>query len=393
MTYTISERMKTLQPSAIREILKATADPSVISFAAGNPAPEAFPVEAVQQISAKMLAENPIGALQYSISEGYAPLRQSAQNFACRSEALMRENDRLLVVSGAQQGIELAAKCLCNEGDTVLCEQPSFIGALNTFRSYRLNLVGLPLEEDGMSIAALEEALKTHKNIRLLYTIPNFQNPTGLTTSAEKRRKIYELAARYGVLILEDDPYGCLRFSGQPVPSIKSLDTEGIVLYCGSFSKLFAPALRVAYLIAPEELFAKLVVAKQCSDVHTNMWGQLLCHELLQGLDMQAYIAGLQEIYRRKCNLMLEQLEKHLAGHVAWTKPEGGLFVWCTLPPQADMTDFCRQAVAKGVAVVPGVAFNVDTAVGSQCFRLNFSTPTDEQIIRGVALLGGLFAN
>ena len=388
MNYTFSDRMNSLQPSAIREILKFTADPKVISFAAGNPAPEAFPAKEIAAISAELLEKNPVGALQYSVTEGYGPLRELTAKFACRKETLMRENDQLIMVSGAQQGIELTTKCLCNEGDTIICEDPSFIGSLNTFRSYRQKLVGVPLEADGMNIEALEKALQENPNTRFIYIIPNFQNPTGITTTMEKRRQVYDLAVKYGVMIMEDNPYGDLRFDGQHVPSIKSIDTEGIVVYCGSFSKLISPGMRVGYVIAPAQVVAKLVVAKQCSDVHTNIWSQMVCAGLLETLDMDNYIAGLCKVYQRKAKLMLSQMDQHFSSKLNWTKPQGGLFIWCTLPEGADMLGFCKNSVENRVAVVPGSAFTAIEGAPTQSFRLNYSTPSDEKIIEGIELLG-----
>lgn len=390
MNYTFSQRISTLQPSAIREILKFTADPNVISFAAGNPSSEAFPTKKIAEISAQLMAEAPVDALQYSVTEGYPRLRELAAQYACRSEQQMNEQDSLLVVSGGQQGIELSTKCLCNEGDTIICEDPTFIGALNTFRSYQVNLVGVPLEQDGMNIAALEQALQQNPKTRFIYVIPNFQNPTGITTTLEKRRQIYALAKQYDVMILEDNPYGALRFAGEHVPSIKSMDTDNRVIYCGSFSKLISPGIRVGYVIAHQSIISKLVVAKQVSDVHTNMWGQLICAGLLEQLDLDAYIAGLCEIYRRKSSLMLDAMEQHFSPAVQWTKPQGGLFIWCTLPEGADMMDFCKKAVEQRVAVVPGSAFTAQEGAPSRCFRLNFSTPSDERITEGIAILGKL---
>ena len=393
MNYMFSDRIASLQPSAIREILKATSDPSVIPFAAGNPAEEAFPVKEIAAISADIMAKEPIAALQYSISEGLPSLRESAFAFAQRHEPLNLCNDQCLIMSGAQQGVELSAKTFCNEGDTVICEDPSFIGSLNALRSYKLNLVGVPMESDGIDLAKLEEALRQNPRTKLLYLIPNFQNPSGITTSAAKRRAVYDLAVKYGVLILEDNPYEELRISGVRVPSIKSLDTQGIVLYCGSFSKVLSPGMRVGYIIAPAPAAAKLTVAKQCSDVHTTIWAQMVCDRFLRTVDMDAHVARLQEIYRRKCNLMLGEMDKAFHSSVTYTRPEGGLFIWAALPGGVDMMDFCRKAVSLKVAIVPGTAFTADTAASSQCFRLNFSTPSDEGIVKGVSILGELTHN
>ena len=390
MKYQFSQKIDSLQPSAIREILKATADPSVISFAAGNPAPEAFPVETVQKIAAEILQENPVLALQYSVTEGYTPLRDRLAVHVKERYGIGQDFDQVLVVSGAQQGICLTAHCLVDDGDTIICESPSFIGSLNAFRSFRSQLVGVEMDDDGINIEKLEAALKANPRTKFIYTIPNFQNPTGITMSLEKRKEVYRLALQYGVMILEDNPYGELRIKGEPIPTIKSLDTEGIVIYCGSFSKVLSPGLRVGYVVAPREIVAKLTVAKQCADVHTTILSQLICDKFLAEYDFDAHIKGLQDIYRKKVNLMIGEIDKKFNPAVSHTDPEGGLFLWCTLPEGADMMAFCQAAVENHVAVVPGTAFLTDESEPTRSVRLNYSTPTDEQIVKGIDILGGL---
>lgn len=241
MNYTFAEQVENLKPSAIREILKYSSDPSVIPFSAGNPAPEAFPTEAVREITARIMSEQPIDALQYSLTEGYPALREHLSGYMKKKHNVGRDFDTLLITSGAQQVMGLAVKALCNKGDVVLCEAPSFIGSLNAFRSLGARLVGVPMDEDGINLEALENAMKTEKNIRFLYTIPNFQNPSGITMSLEKRKAVYALPKKYEVLILEDNPYGDLRYEGEYVPAIKSMDEDGLVLYAGSFSKVLSP--------------------------------------------------------------------------------------------------------------------------------------------------------
>ncbi len=390
MQYRFSKKIDSLQPSAIREILKATADPAVISFAAGNPAPEAFPVEAVQKITGEILEENPILALQYSVTEGYQPLRDQLTQMVKERYGIGREFDQVLIVSGAQQGICLSAHCLLDGGDKVISENPSFIGSLNAFRSFRSQLVGVEMGPDGIDIDALEQALKDNPNTKFIYTIPNFQNPTGITMSLEKRKEVYRLALQYGALILEDNPYGELRFAGEDVPTIKSMDTEGIVIYCGSFSKVLSPGLRVGYVVAPKEIIAKLTVAKQSADVHTTILSQLICSRFLKEYDFNAHIAGLRDIYRKKSALMIREMDQNFNPAVTHTTPEGGLFLWCTLPKGSDMLAFCKAAVDQQVAVVPGSAFLTDDHGVSESVRLNFSTPTDEQIVEGIHRLGAL---
>lgn len=388
MNYNFSNRISSLQPSAIREILKATADPAIIPLAAGNPAPDAFPVDEVRAISAEILANRPIDALQYGVSEGYQPLRDTIKSWMKQRENIGMEFDDIIIVSGATQVMDLTTKVLCNEGDTVICEEPSFIGSLNCFRSYNCKLKGVPVESDGMDVDALEQALKTTPNAKFIYTIPNFQNPSGATMSLEKRKRIYALAKEYSVMILEDNPYGDLRVAGEGIPTIKSMDTEGIVIYAGSFSKILSPGLRVAYCIAPKQLLAKMTVGKQAADVHTPCLNQMIVDEWFKHYDVDAHITKIQGIYRKKLNLMCDCIDRELGDFVEYVRPEGGLFIWCKLPKSVDMLEFVKKAVEKKVAVVPGNAFLMDDTDSTQYIRLNFSTPSDENIVKGIKILG-----
>ena len=388
MEYQFSERVKSLKPSAIREILKNSSDPSVIPLSAGNPAPDAFPYDAVRQISQDLLQNTPIDALQYGVTEGYAPLRQHLLGYMQKKHHVGSENDDILITSGAQQVMDLLTKTLLNEGDTVLCEAPSFIGSLNTFRSYRAKLVGIPMEEDGIDTQKLEEALNREKNVKYLYTIPNFQNPSGITMSLEKRKKVYELCRDHNVIVLEDNPYGDLRFAGEDLPSIKSFDTEGVVVYAGSFSKVVSPGMRVGYAIGPKAVLQKMVVCKQGEDVHSNMWAQIVCHRIMTQYDYEAHLRRLREIYRRKSSVLLEAMEQYFKPvGITWSKFEGGLFAWCTLPEGVDMLEFVKAAMERKACVVPGTAFLTDETQPCNAFRINFSTPTDEQLQEGIRIL------
>ena len=393
MEYRFASRMQNLRASAIREILKFTSDPSVISFAAGNPAPEAFPVEPIREITADIMQNNPIGALQYGVSEGYAPLREVILADLKNRLGIGKEFDDVIITSGGEQASELTCKAFCDPGDVILCENPSFIGCLNTFRSYEAKLVGVEVEDDGISVEGLQKSLEDHPEAKFLYVIPNFQNPSGVTMSLEKRKAVYELCAKRSVLIIEDNPYGELRFSGKSLPSIKSMDTEGIVVYCGSFSKVISPGLRVGFLCAPKEIVTKAVIGKQCTDVHTNILAQMICHEFMTKYDYAAHLKKLPEIYRHKSGLMLSEMKKNMNPQITYVEPEGGLFIWCRLPDGVDMMEFCTNAVKNKVALVPGTAFNADEDAPSQCFRMNYSTPTDEQIVEGMRILGGLTKN
>lgn len=391
MNYKFSDKVSGLQASAIREILKFTADPEVISFAAGNPAPEAFPTDEIARISADILKNDPVLALQYSISEGYPPLRNLLKEDLEKKGCFDPDTDDLIITSGAQQANELSCKVLCNEGDTLICESPSFIGSLNAFRSYNVDLKGVEMEKGGIKLDVLEEVLKTSAGQKMIYVIPNFQNPTGDTMTLEKRKGLYELACKYDAVILEDNPYGDLRFAGEHIPSIKSMDTQGRVIYSGTFSKVLAPGLRVGYVSGPKEIIQKIIVCKQVADVHTTIWSQVLCYRFMSECNLDEHFTGLREIYKKKCGLMLENMDKYFSKKVSYSKPEGGLFIWATLPEDSNMMDFCTRAVRDyKIAVVPGTAFMINETDKTNSFRLNFSTPTDEQIVKGIEILGNM---
>ncbi len=388
MNYTFSDRVNTLKPSAIREIFKYAADPEVVSLSAGNPAPDAFPNEAVAEISANLLKENPVLALQYGLTEGYVPLRETLKKYMVEKYGVNMDGNDLIITSGAQQVMDLVTKSLVNEGDVVITEAPSFIGSLNTFRSYNAKLVGVPMDDDGMNMEELEKALKENENIRFIYTIPNFQNPSGITMSLEKRKKMYELAKQYNVLILEDNPYGELRYKGESLPNIKSFDDSGLVIYAGSFSKVISPGMRVGWCMAPSEIIQKMVVCKQGEDVHTNMWSQVVCHEFMTKYDFEGHLEMLRNLYREKLEYTMDLLKENLSDKITYGDVEGGLFIWCTLPEDVDMNKFCLELVQNKVCVVPGNAFLTDEKEISHNFRINFSTPSNQQLKKGIEILG-----
>lgn len=393
MNYSFANRVNDLKGSAIREIFKYANDKEVIFFAAGNPSEESFPKDDIKLITEKIFKENPNLALQYGNSEGYIPLRESIKNVILSKEDIVKENDDIIIMSGAQQGIEISTKVLCNEDDIIVCESPSFVGSLNSFKSYNTKLLGIEIEDDGIDISKLEQSLKTNKKIKMIYLIPNFQNPTGITMSLEKRKKVLELANKYDVLILEDNPYGDLRFEGEHIPSIKSMDKDGRVIYCGSFSKILSPGLRVGYIVADKEFLKKVIVCKQCSDVHTSMLSQLICYDFLNTVNYNEHIKKLREIYKKKANLMMHELNEKIGNKLKYSKVQGGLFLYCTLPNKIDVEEFCKRAVLeKKVAVVSGNAFLPTDDLKSNSFRINYSTPSDEQIVKGVELLSQLLS-
>lgn len=387
MDFTVSDRMSTLKGSAIREMFKAMADPTMISLAGGNPAAELFPNEILADIAADILKNNPVGALQYGISEGNVALREKIIEFVKERENIEISLDEITIVSGGQQAIEITSKILLNEGDSVIVEAPSFVGGLNAFRSYGANLVGVEVESDGMNIEKLKETIKNTPNVKLIYTIPNFQNPSGVTMSVEKRKALYEIARDNGIFIIEDNPYGELTFDGTKLPTIKSMDEAGVVLYSGSFSKILAPGLRLGYLIAPKNFTEKAVLGKQVSDVHTPSLPQLLALEFMNRYDIVELIGKMRELYKKKCNILIEAMKDYLPKEITYTVPGGGLFVWCNAPG-VDTLKLSQECVAEKVLIVPGNNFATDQSLVNNGFRLNFSTMPDDKIVEGVKRLG-----
>ena len=377
-----------MKGSAIREMFKRMADPEIISLAGGNPASELFPSEELSKIAGKILMTSPTRALQYGTTDGVPEMKECAISRAKKVNAV-KPDDEVIIMTGANQGIDLTAKALINKGDKIIVESPSFIGSLNAFRTYEAELVGVKVDDDGMNMEALEEALKNNDNVKMIYTIPTFQNPTGTTMSLQKRQRLIELANQYDVLVLEDNPYGDLRFKGEELPTIKSLDTENRVIYAGSFSKILSPGMRLGYIIAASELVSKIEILKQVNDVHTPVITQLMCVEFMKKYNIDSYIEKNRELYGTKCAVMLEAMEKYFpAGKVKWTVPDGGIFLWCECPELEDITPVVDKALEKKVAIVPGSNFAIDMKAPSNMFRLNYSSATPEKIEEGIKRLG-----
>lgn len=390
MEYTFSKRMQNIRPSAGESILKLMGTPGLIKFSGGNPAGEAFDVADIRAISDELLAEKPGEVLQYSVTEGCAALREQAKAFFNRRDTRVAEGDALVVTSGSAQIMDLLGKVLCDPGDRVLVEGPTFLCAISAFESNGAVVESVPLLEDGVDLEILEQKLARKPTPKIFYCIPDFNNPTGRTTSLAKRQAICKLAARYGVVVLEDNPYGELRFDGEDLPAIKSFDTAGGVVYAGSFSKIIAPGIRVAVMAAPPAIAAQVCKAKLVDDVHTVVWSQLLVAEVLRRKNMDEYIANLRGIYGRKCGVMQAAIEAAFPADVRYTVPQGGMFWWVELPDRIPMEAFVQKALAAGVALVPGSAFCTPDAAPCNAFRMNFSTPEDGEIQRGIALLGAL---
>lgn len=387
MSYKLSNKYANLKPSAVREILKATSQPGMIAFAGGSPAVDAFPCKEVELLSNKILSENPVSALVYGVSEGYEPLRNQVRDWLKRRENVGTDDDTVIITAGGTQVMDIATRILTSEGDTIICEDPSFIGSLNCFRSHGCSLVGVPIDDDGMNMQALEKVIKENPDAKFIYTIPNFQNPGGTTLSLEKRRKMYQLAKENNLVILEDNPYGNLRVDGEDVPAIKSMDTEGIVIYAGSFSKILAPGLRVAYAVVPKKMAGAFTIGKQVSDVHTGVLNQMIVSRWFDEYDVDAHIENIRKIYRHKLSLMCDKLDECCGDFITYVKPQGGLFIWAKLDDKIDMLKYVNSLVEKKVAVVPGTAFMVDDTKPCSYIRLNFSTPSDADIIKGIEIM------
>lgn len=390
MSFIESDRMRSVSGSIIRELFKLTAAPDMISFAGGNPSPDSFPTEEIAAIANDALLHRGVSMLQYGFTEGFPPLRETLKSYYLKKHGFPKETDELITCSGGQQAADLVSKVLLNEGDQVLCEELSFVGVLNTFRAYGAKLVGVRMEPDGMNIEDLEKKIQVSPRAKLIYIIPNFQNPTGFTTSLAKRQAIYALAQRYDLMILEDDPYGELRYEGVFLPPLKSMDTDGRVVYGGSFSKTMAPALRVGFVVAEKALMKRLVVAKQTGDVHTATLTQEICYRYMAEHDFEGHLQDIRRLYAVKCKRMLDNMEQKFSPAVTFNRPQGGLFVTAFLPEGMDAWPFVQEGIARKVACVPGVAFVMDPQVPSNAFRMNFSMPSLEQIDQGTDILGKL---
>lgn len=382
----LADRVTPLKASAIREIFKMLGKPGIISFAGGIPSPELFPTEDWGRLFNEIATNEGSKAFVYGVTEGYAPLTEKVIKINEKNN-VGKDFDRTIITTGAQQAIDLLVKSLVNEGEGVICENPSFIGTLNGIRSYRAVLHGVEMDDEGIRCDLVEEILKNN-NIKLIYTIPTFQNPTGITQSLARRKKLLELAEKYDCYILEDNPYGDLRFSGEAVPTIKSMDDNGRVIYVGSFSKTLAPGLRVGFITGHKDIIDRVIVCKQVNDVHTPLINQMMVNKYIEEFDFDAHIQKGCELYGHKCALMLDCMDKYFPSEVSYTRPEGGIFIWCTMPEYIDSQDVFKESLDKGVAFVPGNTCMVDIEAKSNCFRLNYTTMPDDKIEEGIKILG-----
>ena len=389
MKYTFAARFNNITPSGIRAVLEKAAGPDMINFSPGFPDNDAFPANDIQKISQDVLKEDIYTILQYSRGTTYPPLKKALKAFFNRQEKIFTENDDLMVTSGSGEGLEMAAKVFLNPGESIIVEDPTFVGALNGFISNDAKLLGVPVESDGMNLGLLEETMQSTPAPKLLYLIPTFQNPTCITTSLEKRRAIYDLCLKYNIIILEDNPYGTLRFKGKTIPTLKSIDTEGIVVYCASLSKIISPGIRLGTIIANKEI-DKFNILKGASAGAVTNWSQHVIARFLETVDMDKHLAHLQSVYGKKSTFMVEMMKKTFHPDVKFTTPEGGMFVWFELPKYADARTFLNRATTMHIAIVNEETFAVNRRDKMNGFRLSFTSATMEQIETGIAKLGKL---
>jgi len=392
-----AHRTQRMGSSVIRELLKFTERPDVISFAGGLPAPDVFPVEEFAEACQRVMKNQGAQALQYGTTEGYLPLREMIVRHTA-SFGLEVTPENILITSGSQQALDLLGRILINRGDRILVESPTYLGALQAWNAYGAEYVAVPFDENGMITDALENALRTGP--KFIYVLPNFQNPTGVTLSLERRYKLIELADRFGVPIIEDDPYGQLRYEGEHLPSVTVLDGRyrdncntvyrGNVIYLSTFSKTLAPGIRLAWVVAPPEVIRKLIMAKQAADLNTAVFNQMVAYEVSRGGFLNRHILLIRKVYKERRDVMLASLDAYFPPGVDWTHPEGGLFLWATLPEDIDAAEALKIAVERKVAFVPGESFHPNGG-GKNTLRLNFSFASEENIQKGIYRMAEVF--
>lgn len=392
MTISFSRRMELLKASEIREILKITQRPEVISFAGGLPAEELFPVEELKAVSAKVLAESSHQALQYSTTEGFDPLRKQISARMKRKFAVDVSYENVLVTSGSQQALDFSGKLFLNEGDVVLCESPTYLAAISAFRAYGPKIMGVPTDDHGIIIEELEKILQTTLNVKFIYIIPDFQNPTGRTWSIQRRRQFVNLINQYEIPVVEDNAYGELRFEGTIPPAVKSFDTKELVIFVSTFSKTFCPGMRIGWIAASPRFIEKYVLIKQGADLHTSSISQREISKYIDLYDFDGHIQNIVTVYRERRDAMLEAMTEYFPGQVKFTSPQGGLFTWVELPPQMKAVQLLKRCLEHNVAFVPGDSFFPDRQV-ENTLRLNYSNMPVARIQEGVQRLADIINN
>lgn len=381
-----ASRMEGIKASEIRELLKLTERTEVISFAGGLPAPELFPIEEMKLVAVKVLEEMGVQALQYSATEGFNPLREKIASRMTKA-GMNTTRDHILITSGSQQGLDFAGKVFLNPGDYVVCESPSYLGAINAFKAYQCQFIEVDTDENGMIMEDLERKLASHSNVKMIYVIPDFQNPSGRSWNLERRKQLLQIAKTHNLPIVEDNPYGELRFEGEMLPSIKSMDDEGRVIFLGTFSKTFCPGLRIGWVCAEDEVLQKFIMVKQGADLQSNSMSQRELDMFMNLYDLDEHIEKIKNVYRSRRNVMLEAIKKEFPAEVTCTYPEGGLFTWCTMPEHLNARDLMEVAILRNVAFVPGGSF-FPNGGRENTFRMNYSNMPEEKIIEGVKRIG-----
>jgi 2-aminoadipate transaminase len=389
-TFRFARRVSRIGVSAVREILKVTEQPEIISFAGGLPAPELFPVEIIAQAHSEVFQQNGAAAMQYSTTEGWMPLRKWIANRMQAGGASVDAN-RVLITTGSQQGIDLIAKAFINSGDKVIVENPTYLAALQTFNAYEADFVTVESDADGMRVDTLEETIVIH-DPKLIYIVADFHNPKGTSLSLARRKRLIELSRRYRVPIVEDNPYGELRYRGKHLPSLASMDKEGLVIYLSTFSKTLSPGMRIGWATACEEIFQAMVIGKQSVDLHTSTIEQRAATRALELFDYEAHVARLCSVYGERCSTMIQAIESHFPAETSWTRPEGGLFLWVELPVGLDSAQLLQKALQERVAFVPGAPFFAKDA-RINFARLNFSNSQPEMIEEGIKRLSRVIKN
>jgi 2-aminoadipate transaminase len=379
-----SERAAQLQSSFIREILKITQQPEIISFAGGLPSPATFPVEEMKAAFDKVLSANGKTALQYGPTDGYLPLRQWVADSLSGNGAKIAP-EQVLMTSGSQQALDLLGKVLIDEGSKVLVETPSYLGALQAFSVYRPQFASVQTDDDGLVPSSLDAVAE---GARLLYALPNFQNPTGRSLSVARRQELVETCARLGLPLIEDDPYGSLSYKGDPMPKMLNMNPDGVI-YMGSFSKVLTPGIRLGYVVAPLPLVRRLELAKQATDLHTAQLTQMVVHEVVKDGFLDQHIPTIRALYGNQCQVMLDAMAEHFPASASWTKPEGGMFIWVTLPKHINAMELLDEAIQNKVAFVPGAPFYANEPE-TNTLRLSFVTVPPERIRQGIEILGKL---
>ena len=382
-----SKRMERMQASEIRELLKLTAKPEIISFAGGLPAPELFPVAEIAQVSHDLVLKEGRQLLQYATTEGRPSLRAKIAKRMKDKYQTEVDPDDILITTGSQQCLDFAGKLFLDPGDVVLCESPSYLGALNAFNAYEPNFVEVPTDDGGLIPEELDKILATTPRCKFIYVIPDFQNPTGRTWSLERRKAFMEVVNKYDLPVLEDNPYGELRYEGVILPSLKSLDTKGLVMFLGTFSKIFCPGLRLGWVAAEHSLLTEFVKIKQSADLHTSNFDQGVADAYMDSFDLDAHVKEIVELYRHRRDLILKCMEEELPKEAEWTHPEGGLFLWLTLPEGISARKVFDKCIEMKVAAVIGDAFYPNQKT-DRSMRINFSNMPDERIIEGIKRMG-----